>query len=74
MIERTAPNESYLWLKDYFKQRPDIGFWKAVLNIVLYPPNPFRPEARRLPRPGFLFSAGLLAFAIGWFVYFNFAR
>jgi len=73
MIERTTPNESYLWLKDYFKQRPDIGFWKAVLNIV-YSPNPFRPEARRLPRPGFLFSAGLLAFAIGWFVYFNFAR
>jgi hypothetical protein len=73
-MEPVTPNETHLWLRDYFRQRPDIGFWKAVLNTALYPPNPFKPEARRLPRHGFLFAAGLLTFAISWIVYFNFVR
>ena len=63
-----------MWLKEYFRQRPDVGFWKAVANIVFDPPNPFKPEARRLPRPGFLFAAGLFASAAIWFFYFNFVR
>lgn len=74
MVGRVTPKETHVWLEDYFKHRPDIGFWKAVVNIALRLPIPFKPEARRLPRPGFLFSAGLFAFAIGWFVHFNFAR
>jgi hypothetical protein len=74
MVKRITPNESHLWLKDYFRRRPDIGFWKAVLNIVLYPQSPFEPETQRSPRPGFLFAAGLLGFAIVWFGFFNFAK
>jgi len=69
-----APRDVHAWVEEFLRQRSDIGFWKAVLNIALYPPNPFKPEAQRLLRFGFLFGAGLFAFAIGWFVYFNFAR
>ncbi len=74
MAKRITSSETKVWLKHYFQRRRDTGFWKAVADIALYPPNPFKPEARRLPRPGFLIAAGLIASAVGWFLYFNFAR
>lgn len=74
MTVRTTPEKTYEWLKDYFQRRRDIGVGKAIANLVLNPRNPFEPEARRLPRPGFLFSACLFIFAVVWFLYFNVAR
>ena len=74
MAKRITSGETNVWLKDYFRRRRDTGFWKAVANIALYPPNPFKTEARRLTRPGFLIAAGLFASAVGWFLYFNLAR
>ena len=74
MAGRIASEEPRVWLADYFRRRRDLGLWKAVVNIVLRPPNPFKPDSQRLPRPTFLFAAGLLAFAAGWFFYFNFVR
>lgn len=61
-------------LAQYFRRRREFGLWKAVVNIVLDAPNPFKPEARRSPRAEFLFGAGLLASTVAWFLYFNFLR
>jgi hypothetical protein len=62
------------WLGEYFRRRRDFGLWKAVVNIALDPPNPFKPGARRLPKAEFLFGVSLLTFAIAWSLYFNFVR
>lgn len=62
------------WLGEYFRRHPEFGLWKAAVNIALDPPNLFKPGARRLPRTEFLFGAGLFAFAVAWFLYFNFMR
>lgn len=74
MAKHITSGETNVWLTDYFHQRRDLGFCKAIQNIALYPPNPFKAEVRRLPRSGFLFAAGLLVCAAGWFFYFNFMR
>ena len=74
MTKRITPEETHVWLNDYFQKRRDIGLGKAIVDVVLNPRNPFEPEARRLPRPGIVFSACLFTFTVGWFLYFNFAR
>jgi hypothetical protein len=74
MTTLIPPEETHGWLKDHFERQQDIGLGKAIVNIALSPRNPFEPEARRLPRPGFVFSACLFTFAISWFLYFNFVR
>ncbi len=74
MLKRVRADEAHAWLKDYFKQRRDIGLGKVIVDIVFNPRNPFEPEAWRLPRRGFVTAVGLFAFAVGWFVYFNFAN
>lgn len=74
MIKRITPEETLVWLKNYFQQRRDTGLGKAIVDVALNLRNPFELEARRLPRPGFVFSACLFAFAVGWFLYFNFTR
>jgi hypothetical protein len=71
---RIAPKETYEWLKYYFRRRADIGIRKAIMDVVLNPRNPLEPEARRSPKPGFVFGACLFIFAAAWFLYFNFAR
>ncbi len=55
----------------YLRQRPDIGFRKAITNLILRPANPFNPEARRLPNPVVLIAAVALAAMAGCFIYFN---
>jgi hypothetical protein len=55
----------------YLRQRPDIGFRKAITNLLLRPANPFNPEARRPPNPVVLIAAAALAATAGCFIYFN---
>jgi hypothetical protein len=74
MTTRITPEETHAWLKNYFQPRREIGLGKLIMDIVLNPRSPFEPEARRLPRRGFLIGAGLFAFAVNWFVYFNFVN
>jgi hypothetical protein len=74
MSKRVSPEEAQAWVEEYLKQQADIGFGKAIANMILEPPNPFDPEARRRPKTGFVLAASLLAFAAGWFVYFNIVR
>jgi hypothetical protein len=71
-MDPITPVRKRAWLSEYFRRRRDFGFRKAVVNIALHPRNPFKPEARRLPRAEFLFGASLLALAVAWFLYFNF--
>lgn len=66
------PEETHGWLKDHFAQQRDIGLGKAIVDVVLSARNPFETQARRSPRPGFVFGTCLFTFAIGWFLYFNF--
>ena len=58
-------------LKDYLNSRPDLRLGKAVLAVVLEPPNPFAPEAPRRPRKAFVLALLCLLALLGVFVYFN---
>jgi len=71
MAEQVTPEEVHVWFKEHFRERPDIGEWKATLDLILDPRNPFEPEQRRLPTRGFLIGASVILVAVGWFVYFN---
>ncbi|HVI06774.1 MAG TPA: hypothetical protein VND65_00625 [Candidatus Binatia bacterium] len=72
MADRITSKETRAWLEDYFGHRRDVGLWNAVWNLVVLPPSPFKTEADRQLRTEFLFAAGLLACASGWFFYFSF--
>ena len=58
-------------LKEYLKDRPDLGLREAALAVVLDPANPFEPEAPRHPRKAFLLAVFCLLALLGVFVHFN---
>ena len=74
MAQRTRAKETDASLKGYFRRRPDIGFGKAILGVVLQPLNPFEPEKRRRPKRWFIGTAILVITLAVWFSIFNFAR
>lgn len=74
MNTRTSPGEVHGWFREYFRERPDIGVWKAALDLILAPRNPFEPERRRLPKPGFVIGAAIATAAAACFTFFNFVR
>ncbi len=55
----------------YLRQRPDIGFRKAVANLILRPSDPFNPGARRLPNRIVVIAAVALAATAVCFIYFD---
>jgi len=59
------------WVKDYLKRRPELGLGKAILLVVLEPPNPFEPGVQPQPRKGFVLAVLWLLALVGVFVYFN---
>ena len=50
---------------------PELGLTNLIVNTVLEPPDPFKPNKRRLPRKGFLLVAASLVSIVGVFVAFN---
>jgi len=71
-VARTfSQQEVRSWVKDYLKRRPELGLGKAILLVVLEPPNPFEQEGRPRPRKGFLLAVLWLLALVGVFVYFN---
>jgi hypothetical protein len=74
MPKRISPEEGRAWFEEHLRQRRDLGLVKAIADMVLEPPNPFDPEARRKPKAGFVLAASLFAIAVSWFVYFNIVR
>ena len=54
-----------------FAQSPDAGVLKRLANVVLEPPNPFNPNARRRPKQDAVILAALIFAALGLAFYFN---
>jgi hypothetical protein len=62
---------AYTSLQRYVISRPDIGAFKALLDLVLDPANPFDFKAARSPRRWFVLFSLLSALGLGCFMYFN---
>jgi len=71
MVTRISSQKTHEWLKDYFRQRHDIGLKNWLASFALCPPNRVDTGNRRVPRHGFLFGLSLFAFTAGWFLYFS---
>lgn len=71
MNDSISTESVYDVLRQYLRQRPDLGFAHAVLDSVLEPLNPFDPKARRAPRRWFVLLVLLGGALAGCFLYFN---
>ena len=71
MAKTVARPEVHSWLKDDLNGRPELGLCKAILAVVLEPPNPFEPQRRRLQRKAFVLAVLWLLALAGVFIYFN---
>ena len=71
MSDRVSTKSVYDVLRQYLRQRPDLGFAHAALDSVLEPLNPFDPKARRTPRRWFVLFVLLGGALVGCFLYFN---
>jgi hypothetical protein len=69
-MELTA-REAHAVLVRYFQARRDLGLWKAFLDLVLVPQNPFEPTKRREPRRAFVLAAVLIGLPLAALFYFN---
>ena len=58
-------------LRQYLRDRSDLGIGKAVGDSVLEPLNPFDSNAARAPRRWFVLFGLLGELLLGCFVYFN---
>jgi hypothetical protein len=63
--------EVHDWLEENLRARANLGFRKAMASVVLEPPSPFDPQARRKPRTEFLILVLLATAAIACFLYFS---
>jgi hypothetical protein len=70
----SSTKSAYLSLQQYLISRPDIGAFKALLDLVLEPANPFDSEAARSPRLSFVLFSSIFVLVLGCFVYFNLLR
>ena len=71
MTERESVKPVYRALRQYLRNREDIGVGKAIRDGVLEPANPFDPKDARPPRRWFVLFSLLAAMAFGCFIYFN---
>jgi hypothetical protein len=71
---RESAKPTYISLRQYLISRPDIGAFKALLNVVFEPGNPFDPKAAKSPRRWFVLFSLLSALGVGCFMYFNLWR
>jgi hypothetical protein len=61
-------------LADYLEARPECGLGRMLANLALQPRHPFKPNARRVARKGFVFIALTVVALLGWFAWFNLIR
>jgi len=71
MAENLTGREVRERLGDYLRSRREFGLSTAILNVVLEPPNPFEPQARRQLRKAFVLAVLWLLTLAGVFAYFN---
>ena len=58
-------------LRQYMRQRPDLGIGKGLSDFVLESSSPFDSKSKRLPKRWFVLSVLLATSTFGCFVYFN---
>jgi len=63
--------EVQVWLEEYYRSRPDLGFGKATLAMILEPAKLFEPQRNRPPKKSPVLLAIWLLGMLGVFVYFN---
>jgi LPS O-antigen subunit length determinant protein (WzzB/FepE family) len=71
MSKELTTREAYADLVRYFQARRDLGLWKASLDLVLDPQNPFEPTKRREPRRAFVLAVVLIGLPLAALFYFN---
>jgi len=67
----SSTKSAYLSLQEYLISRPDIGAFKALLDLVLGPANPFEAESARSPKRSFVLFSLIFVLFLACFVYFN---
>jgi hypothetical protein len=72
--EKGSGNCAPLNFGGYVETRPEIGLTRMLLNLVLEPQDPFKPDARRNFRKGFVLATVFSAGFIVWFIWFNVIR
>ena len=71
MARDVTREEVQAWLKDYYRCRPDLGFGKGILAMILEPAKLFEPRKPRPPQKSLVLLAIWLLGMLGVFVYFN---
>ena len=69
--EQEATTSVEMNLSSYLDARPEIGLTKMFLNSAFEPQDPFKPNARRTFRKGFVIVVVFCSLLVGWFVWFN---
>jgi hypothetical protein len=72
--KQAADVSAQLKLADYLDGRPEIGFYRMLVNLALEPREPFKPDGRRTARKGFVVALVFAAAFVAWFVWFNVIR
>lgn len=71
MVKQLKVAEVHNALEAKLRARPDLGLWKAFVNLVLEPPNPFDRRARRWPKKEFVGVSIMVIAGAYVFLYFN---
>ncbi|HEV2416443.1 MAG TPA: hypothetical protein VGX94_01430 [Terriglobia bacterium] len=61
-------------LADYLEARRECGLGRMLANLVLEPPDPFKPKDRRKAKKGFVITLLTLVALTAWFSWFNLIR
>jgi len=72
MAVQITVSEVHAMLREYLRNRADLGLWKAVASGVMEPPNPFETKSVRRPRRWFVLFVVVSLASTATFVYFNF--
>ena len=71
MTERIGGKQVHEMLRQYMRNRPDVGFVKAMRDGMFEAANPFDGKAARPPRRWFVLSCLVSALVFGCFSYIN---
>ena len=71
MTERVRGKQVHEALRQYMRNRPDVGFVKAMRDGMFEAANPFDGKAARPPRRWFVLSCVVSTLVFGCFSYFN---
>ena len=71
MTERVRGKQVHEMLRQYMRNRPDVGLNKTICDAMFEAANPFDGKAARAPRRWFVLSCLVSALVFGCFSYFN---